>query len=205
MLGGSMKRLMVAAAAIAAVLVTIAHPAHAKFNVRVIIEGPRLVEPIELPNTSIRIGCMFSKPCRPVAHHSERSLGPRFTVTQYLEGHHARGLMKDRVVHDLYPYAEHGPWVFTASGQTWHDWARIRRVPGGWTPAHRSLMNALRANGLPAEPERPVERTAAPIPKEVDAQERASSPVVALVGLGVLLAGGAIFGRPRWKRRSPGP
>jgi hypothetical protein len=68
-----------------------------------IIEGPGLIEPIELTNTSVLIGCMFHKPCRPVAHPPGKSLGPRFTVTQSLEGHHARGLMKDRIVYELYP------------------------------------------------------------------------------------------------------
>ena len=196
-----MRRALAFAAALLASLVAIAHPAQAKFYMRVTIDGPGLAEHIELPNTAVRIGCMFIKPCRPVVNPPDESLGPRFTVIQSLEGHHSRGPMMDRIVHDLYPYADDGPWVFTLSGQTWHDWNRIRRVPAGWTPADPSLMKALRANGLPSEP--PVERFSAAPSKVQEAPGTGSNPAGVLVGVTVLLAGGAILRRPRWRRRSP--
>ena len=193
-----MRRLIALAAAMVAGLVTMAHPVQAKFNVRVIIDGPGLVEPIELPNTAVRIGCLFVKPCRSLANPPVRSLGPRFTVTQSLEGHHARGLMMDRIVHDLYPYARGGAWVFTPPGQTWHDWSRIRRVPGGWTPAHRSLMRAVQANGLPSQP--PIERILAAPAAIKETQVRGPDEAGILIGVGLLLAAGAIIRRPRRRR-----
>lgn len=197
-----MRRPLALVAGLLAGLVMTAHPAQAKFYVRVTIEGPALIEPIELPKTDVRIGCQFSKPCHAVPKPPDGSLGPRFTVTQSLEGHHARGPMMDRIVHDLYPFAPDGPWLFTPSGQTWHDWNRIRRVPGGWTPAHRSLMKALRANGLLSAP--PVERIAAASTTSQQTSEGESSPAGVLVAVSVLLAGGAILRRPGWRRRSPG-
>ena len=195
-----MRRSPALAAAIVAGLMMIPLPAQAKFVVRVVIDGPGLVEPVELPNTEIRVGCTFSNHCRRLLHPPDGALGPRYMVTQWLEGHHARGLMMDRIVHDLYPWAPGGPWVFTASGQTWHDWSRIRQVPGGWTPADRSLMSALRANGLPAEP--PAERVAAAAPGAEATQGVEPGTLGALVGVGVLVAGGT-FLRTRSRHGSP--
>lgn len=192
-----MRRSLVFPAAIVG-LMTITPPAQAKFVVRVVIDGPGLVQPVELSNTAVRIGCTLSTYCHPVSHPPNGRLGPRYTVTQSLEGHHARGLMMDRIVHDLYPYAPEGPWVFTAAGQIWHDWNRIRRVPGGWTPADRSLMKALRANGLSPEP--PVERVASATAPVEEGQGLGRGAVGALVGVGVLLAGGGFLGRPRRRR-----
>lgn len=192
-----MRRSLVFTGAIVG-LMTITPPAQAKFVVRVVIDGPGLVEPVELSNTAVRVGCTLSTYCHPVSHPPNRRLGPRYTVTQSLEGHHARGLMMDRIVHYLYPYAPEGPWVLTTAGQIWHDWNRIRRVPGGWTPADRSLMKALRANGLSPKP--PVERVASPTARAEERQGIGLATVGGLVGVGVLLAGGAFLGRPRRRR-----
>lgn len=181
-------------------LMTVPQPAHAKFNVRVVIDGPGLVRQIELPNTAVPIGCTFGT-CHPVSHPPGKPLGPRYEVTQFLEGHGPQGPQTDRIVHDLYPYAPGRPWVLTAPGQTWRDWNRTRRVPSGWTPASRSLMKALRANGLSLDP--PVELVANAATAAEDRQGRGFGTVGALVGVGVLLAGGAFLGRPR--RRNPAP
>jgi hypothetical protein len=195
------RRLLIFTAAVAGLL-TITPPAQAKFNVRISIGGPSLEGPVELFNPEIDIGCVFSRPCDSTSRPPAMPLGPRYMVTQSLEGHHARGLMMDRILHDLYPYAPEGPWVFTAAGQTWHEWNRLRRTPGGWTRAPRSLLMTLRANGLPAVP--PVARVANATIAAEERQGRGRGAVGALVGVGVLLAGGAFLGRPRRKNRSPG-
>jgi hypothetical protein len=196
-----MKRIALLSAIVAS-LVAIATPAQAKFVVRLVIDGPEMTDPIELPNTSFRMGCVFLEYCHPESLPPEKPLGPRYTVTQWLEGHTPGGPMMDPILHDLYPYSPEGPWIFTAPGQTWHDWNRIRRVPSGWTPADRSLMKVLRARGLPPEPS--VRRITASATRVQEMHGGGSNPTGVLVGVSVVLAGGALLRRPRWRRRSPG-
>jgi hypothetical protein len=147
-----LRRSLALAATLVAVLMTIAAPVQAKFNVRVVIDGPGLGPPVELFNPGGEIGCLLSRPCSATSRPPARPLGPRYEVMQLLEGHHAHGLMNDRIVHDLYPFAPGGPRMFTQAGQTWHDWNRIRKVPGGWTHAPQSLIGKLQAKGLPEDP-----------------------------------------------------
>jgi hypothetical protein len=197
-----MRRQLALAAAVVAGLMTITAPAQAKFNVRVVIDGPGLSAPVELFNPGVDIGCVLSRPCDSISHPPARPLGPRYMLTQFLEGHHARGPMMDRIFHDLYPFAPGGPRVFTQKGQTWHEWNRMRRAPGGWTYAPTSLMKKLRAMGLPEEP--PAERIATAATAAKRRPREAPESLGVLVGVGVLLVGGAFIGRPRWRRRSPG-
>ena len=151
-----MRRPLVTAAIVAG-LMTFTPPAQAKFNIRLVVSGPGLAGPIELFNAGMDIGCVFSRPCNLTSRAPARPLGSRYEVIESLEGHHARGRMMDRIVHDLYPYASGGPRVFTPAGQTWHDWNRKRHIPGGWTRAGHDLIDALRAAGLPNS--RPGNRT----------------------------------------------
>jgi hypothetical protein len=71
-----MKRRLMLAGTIVAGLMAITSPAHAKFNVRVVIDGPGLGAPVELFNPGIDVGCVFSRPCnsasRPRQDHSDR-------------------------------------------------------------------------------------------------------------------------------------
>jgi hypothetical protein len=127
-----MKRPLAHVAAVVLGLMTITPQAHAKFNIRLMITGPGLAAPIELLNPGVEIGCVFSRPCPLTVRTPARPLGPRYEVVEWLEGHHARGPMRDRIVHELYPHATEGPRVFTSAGQQWHDWNRKRTVPGGW-------------------------------------------------------------------------
>jgi hypothetical protein len=71
-------------------------------------------------------------------------LGPRFTVTYLLPGPDGS---EDRVVQDLYPYAEGGPVTFTRPGQSFF---RTRGTRGGWYDAPPALRDTLLKAGLPA-------------------------------------------------------
>jgi hypothetical protein len=187
-------------AAIVAGLITFTPPAQAKFNIRMVVSGPGLADPIELFNAGMDIGCVFSRPCSLTSPAPARPLGPRYGVIESLEGHHARGRMMDRIVHDLYPYVPGGPRVFTAAGQTWHDWNRKRHIPGGWTRAGNDLMDALRATGLPEEPPQPLVRAAAihgSAPSSATADDGTVWVWMVPVALGTLFAGGLLLPRPR--------
>ena len=118
-------------------------------------------------------------------------LGPRYIARFDLE---YPGRYPDIVQH-LYPYASGGPLVYTPAGQRWtyggHD------ASAGWFRMTPRLLEALRVRGLPATS--PVatgdEAAAASDPQP------APSPVIwGLVGLGALLAAGAIAGRRRMAR-----
>lgn len=194
-----MRRPLALVASIVAGLLALTPSAQAKFVVRLVFDGPGLVDPVELPNSAVSIGCTFST-CHPVSHPPDRALGPAYNVTQVLEGHGPHGPQMDRIVHVLYPYVTGGPRVFTAPGQTWHAWTRIRRVPGGWTRAPRTLMKTLRAHGLPAEP--PVERIVNAATQAEETQDRGLGTIDALVGVGVLMAAGAFLSRPQRRKRS---
>ncbi|HET6770101.1 MAG TPA: hypothetical protein VFH75_00500 [Actinomycetota bacterium] len=195
-----MRRPPVVTTAIVAGLMMITAPAQAKFNIRLVVSGPGLAGPIELFNAGMDIGCVFSRPCNLASRAPARPLGPRYEVIESLEGHHARGRMMDRIVHDLYPYAPGGPRVFTAPGQTWHDWNRKRHIPGGWTRAGHDLFDALTAAGLPQQPPQPPVRVAAirsPAPKAATADDGTVWAWLVPVALATLLAGGLLFPRPR--------
>lgn len=199
-----MRRPLVVTAAILVGFMTITTQAQAKFNIRLVVNGPGLAGPIELFNAGMDIGCVFSRPCSLTSRAPARPLGPRYEVIESLEGHHARGRMMDRIVHDLYPYASGGPYVFTAPGQIWHDWNRKRRIPGGWTRAGHDLMDALRAAGLPQEPPQPPVRPAAnhgSRPKAANADDGTVWTWVVPVALATLLAGGLLLPRPRGRVR----
>jgi hypothetical protein len=198
-----MRRGVAFAAVTFGALMTITPPAHAKFNVRVVIDGPGLPRSIELLNPVIDIGCVFNRPCSPASAPPAGPLGPRYTVIQFLEGHHARGPMMDRIVHDLYPDATGGPRLFTASGQAYHEWDRMRRVRGGWTRAPQPLITTLRARGLPAQP--PIERLANLATATAGGQEIERGSNGAAIGISaVLLIGAAALGLP-WRRRRRRP
>lgn len=200
-----MKRQFAHVAAVVLGLMTITQEAQAKFAVRLVIDGPGLPRPLELPNTSVRVGCTFARYCHPLADPPGGSLGPRFVVTQWLEGHHADGPMMDRIVHAFYPYASERPVIFTASGQTWHDWNRTRRVKGGWTPAPSQLTDALRSEGLSEQPP-PVRLRSSALEASstnTGADIRRAWTLMLLVSLAVLIVGGALLPRRRgqWLRR----
>lgn len=198
-----MRRQLALAAAIVAGLMTITPQAQAKFNIRLVVNGPGLADPIELFNSGTDIGCVFSRPCSLTSRAPTRPLGARYEVIESLEGHHARGRMMDRIVHDLYPYAPGGPRVFTAPGQTWHDWNKRRHIPGGWTRTGDDLMDALRAAGLPEEPPQPVRAAAIhrSAPRAATADDGTVWSWVVPVALCTLLAGGLLFPRPRRRAR----
>jgi hypothetical protein len=200
-----MMRRSLLAGTMAAALMTIAPPAQAKFVVRLVIDGPGPAGPVELPDSAVRIGCTFSRSCRPVSHPPVRPLGPRYDIDQIIEGHSPRGPEFDRIVHDLYPSAPGGPWVFTPSGQTWVDWNRTRKVPGGWTRAAPELIDALKTEGLSEAPARPAARLAgASDGRSIRVAGRTAWAWVLPVILAAVVAGGLLLPGPRrlvqWRR-----
>jgi hypothetical protein len=193
----------IAVVSIVAGLLAITPRAQAKFNIRLVVDGPGLADPIELFNPSIDIGCVFSRPCQLKVDSPVPPVGARYEVVEWLEGHHARGRMSDRIVHDLYPYAPGGPRVFTPPGQTWVDWNRSQQVRGGWTRAPDELIDALKSAGLPEEPAQDAAaRTVSRKRRTPAAAELNTAWAWMLpVSLALLIAGGVLFPRPRGRAR----
>jgi hypothetical protein len=71
-------------------------------------------------------------------------LGPRYSVTYRLPGPNG---MEDEIQQDLFPYAKHGPVLYTAPGQRFFE---TRETRGGWFQASPALRDRLVAAGLPA-------------------------------------------------------
>jgi hypothetical protein len=188
----------IAVVSIIAGLLAITPQAQAKFNIRLMVDGPGLADPVELLNPGADIGCVFSRPCQLKVDAPAPPVGARYEVVEWLEGHHARGPMSDRIVHDLYPYAPGGPRVFTPAGQTWVDWNREQEVRGGWTRAPDELIHALKSAGLPEQPlQAAVGTTVSQKPLPPAAELNTALAWMLPVSLALLIAGGLLLPRPR--------
>jgi hypothetical protein len=195
--GGAMRRIMVAGATLALLLLA-ALPAQAKVAGEANISGPGLPGggSINLDGSDGAGWAAFSGLLDVGAVGMEepptKDLGPRYEVVLDVR---QPPQTKDIVQH-LYPYAEGGPLLYTPPGQKLLDF----QAPSGWAAATTDLMDMLHEAGLPesapvVEPE--TEPAALPDPRVTATDEGASSVVWAIAGLAGLLLVAAVTARRR--------
>jgi hypothetical protein len=110
-------------------------------------------------------------------------LGPKYTVTYVMPGPNNE---EDRLVQDLYPYAEPSPVAYVAPGQRF--WT-TERTHGGWFLATSSLKDRLVLAGLPRNTPSTDTHSGPPW--------RVVGPLMALVGVAALAVVGALLIRRR--------
>jgi hypothetical protein len=131
--------------------------AWAKGPVGVEVDGADLEAPIVVDMNSAAPDAMWAlleqvglfAGTQTVAAPPEGDLGPVYRLTWFM----SESRNRDRVLQDVYPLAEGGPFVHTLPGRT--SWPQL--VSAGWAIAGADLPDALTGIGLPLATPDPVE------------------------------------------------
>ena len=176
--------------------------AHAKGPSEAEITGAGITTPIPVPpevfsanlieETGFFAAAFGQEPDPMLATAPRGELGPRFTIAWSLPWSDGGPTKVDEVEQDLYPYADGGPVVYTAPGQTFYVSEHTR---GGWFRAPTALVTRLQTLGIPdlatydaieaveAEETRALSATREEATNDIDPPW--------LIGAGVVLAGAA--------------
>ena len=130
--------------------------AHAKGPSDAEITGAGITTPIPVPpevfsanlieETGFFAAAFGQEPNPMLATAPRGELGPRFTIAWSLPWSDGGPTKVDEVEQDLYPYADGGPVVYTAPGQTFYVSEHTR---GGWFRAPTTLVTRLQTLGIP--------------------------------------------------------
>jgi hypothetical protein len=154
-----MKRIVLVPLAIALVTALVPASALAKGASEAEILGPGLDDPVSLPSDEAGgllegvagaagfFPAVFAQSPDPMLDKRPAGvLGPKYTVTYVMPG---PGGELDRLVQDLYPFADPAPVSYTEPGQRFWSTERTR---GGWFVAPAHLKDLLVSAGLPQDP-----------------------------------------------------
>jgi hypothetical protein len=154
-----MKRFVLVPLAIALVAALVPTASLAKGASEAEIVGPGLDNPVSLPSDEAGgllegvagaagfFPAVFAQSPDPMLDERPAGvLGPKYTVTYVMPG---PGGELDRLVQDLYPFADPAPVSYTESGQRFWSTERTR---GGWFVAPAHLKDLLVSAGLPQNP-----------------------------------------------------
>lgn len=130
--------------------------AHAKGPSDAEITGPGITTPIAvapdffhanlIEETGFFAAAFGQEPNPMLATAPRGELGPRFTIAWSLPWSDGGPTRVDQLEQDLYPYADGGPVVYTAPGQTFYMSEHTR---GGWFRAPATLAARLQLLGVP--------------------------------------------------------
>ena len=177
-----------------------ASPALAKGPTRAVIRGPGIDEPIVLTwrgGSADRFGDLvkrsgifnglWCRTCRASAGtRPTGALGPRFTIAYTLAIETIHHIHADRVIQDVYPYADPRPVTFVRRGQPFYG----EETVGGWFVARPSLRGVLHQLGVPAvapdEPDASPSVVASTIGSSGAGNGRPWAPIIVVAAAGTV-------------------